>query len=534
MSNDLNTTHHVSVNFDEELGEYKTNGGVNRNNEDPNYVTAPVNMWLKAIDLCLNKLASDGLDFSSLVCISGCAQQHGSVWWRRSSSNLLASMNPDNYLHNALVSAFSLRDSPVWMDSSTSEECKMMERHLGGPERMAEVTGSRAYERFTGAQIAKIFRKRRDMYDITERITLISNFLASIFLGSYAPFDISDASGMNLMDLKTGAWSESCVAAALDGDKSEIDNLKSKLGSEKTDHIVDTARVVGGISDYFVKRYGFNRECKVSSFTGDNPGSFAGLNLAKNELFLSLGTSDTSCFWIDEPSPRINGHVLRNPIDPSKYMGLVCYKNGSLTRERIRDKCASGDWDKFSQLLNSVPRGNFGNIGFYFDLREIHPLVKGDFRFNKLDQRVEAFLPEIEIRACLEGQFLRLLHHSEQLGLKIDEIDRVLVTGGASANRAILEVVADVFRRPVFTIDMPNTACLGAAYLAKYSIEREEGHNIDSSTFQQIVFSGLKSGDKNLKKVADPTPIASIDVYLSLLKRYIKLEESIIANNPNN
>ena len=39
------------------------------------------------------------------------------------------------------------------------------------------------------------------------------------------------------------------------------------------------------------------------------------------------------------------------------------WKNGSLTRERIRDESAGGSWDLFNQLLDSTPRGNFGNLG---------------------------------------------------------------------------------------------------------------------------------------------------------------------------
>lgn len=42
------------------------------------------------------------------------------------------------------------------------------------------------------------------------------------------------------------------------------------------------------------------------------------------------------------------------------------FKNGSLTRERIRDECAEGSWQLFSDLLESTPRGNFGNIGKLF------------------------------------------------------------------------------------------------------------------------------------------------------------------------
>ncbi len=44
------------------------------------------------------------------------------------------------------------------MDSSTAAECRLLESKLGGPSRVAELTGSRAFERFTGNQIAKLAR----------------------------------------------------------------------------------------------------------------------------------------------------------------------------------------------------------------------------------------------------------------------------------------------------------------------------------------------------------------------------------------
>ena len=34
--------------------------------------------------------------------------------------------------------------------------------------------------------------------------------------------------------------------------------------------------ILGDIDNYFVKRFGFNKNCKVIAFTGDNPGSLIG------------------------------------------------------------------------------------------------------------------------------------------------------------------------------------------------------------------------------------------------------------------
>jgi sugar (pentulose or hexulose) kinase len=68
---------------------------------------------------------------------------------------------------------------------------------VGGPLALAELTGSRAYERFTGNQIAKIASApaTRGAYASTERISLISSMMCSVLAGDYAPIDFSDGCG---------------------------------------------------------------------------------------------------------------------------------------------------------------------------------------------------------------------------------------------------------------------------------------------------------------------------------------------------
>jgi xylulokinase len=107
--------------------------------------------------------------------------------------------------------------------------------------------------------------------------------------------------------------------------------------------------------------------------------------LGSNDIAVSLGTSDT-LFLSMQKLPEegfTEGHILANPISSeTEFMALLCFKNGSLTRERIRKEAAEGSWNIFNQLLDSTTRGNFGNIGFYFDLQEIIPKVRGKDKFT--------------------------------------------------------------------------------------------------------------------------------------------------------
>ena len=55
---------------------------------------------------------------------------------------MLAELKASNgFLHVQLGNAFSISDSPVWMDSSTSKECTMLERAVGGAQALANITG---------------------------------------------------------------------------------------------------------------------------------------------------------------------------------------------------------------------------------------------------------------------------------------------------------------------------------------------------------------------------------------------------------
>ncbi|XP_051839921.1 xylulose kinase isoform X1 [Antechinus flavipes] len=500
----LNVTYEESINFDKELPEFGTQGGVHVHS-DKLTVTSPVLMWIKALDIILEKMKSSGFNFSRVRALSGAGQQHGSVYWKRGACQTLRNLSPDLPLHQQLKSSFSLSDCPIWMDSSTTVQCRNLEKAVKGAQNLSEITGSRAYERFTGNQIAKIFKENPVAYSQTERIALVSSFAASLFLGSYTPIDYSDGSGMNLLHIRKKSWSQPCLdACALE--------LREKLGPA-----VPSNSILGPISSYLVQRYGFNSECKVIAFTGDNPASLAGMRLEEGDIAVSLGTSDTLFLWIKEPTPALEGHIFCNPVNSQEYMALLCFKNGSLMREKVRDESASGSWEEFSIALQSTEIGNCGNLGFYFDVMEITPETTGRHRFNADNQKVANFPKKIEIRALIEGQFMAKRIHAEKLGYRVVPSTKILATGGASHNKDILQVLSDVFNAPVYTIETANSACLGCAYRAIHGLT--VGGNV---SFADVVKLAPEP-----RLAATPTAGAA-QVYGPLLKRYAELEEQIV------
>ncbi len=49
---------------------------------------------------------------------------------------------------------------------------------------------------------------KEEIYQNTDHISLISSFVAEIFLGKYGSIDYSDGSGMNLLDINKYEWDD--------------------------------------------------------------------------------------------------------------------------------------------------------------------------------------------------------------------------------------------------------------------------------------------------------------------------------------
>jgi xylulokinase len=243
LDSNLNIIASELIHFDSDLPHYKTQDGVYRDPSNNGRIVSPTLMWIEALDLIFQKLSKSNLDFSKISAVSGSGQQHGSVYWKIGSSKILSSLDHKKPLLEQLENAFSIKESPIWMDCSTTAECRAIENAFGGALELAKVTGSRAYERFTGPQIKKIFDHQPEIYNNTERISLVSSFMASLFIGAYAAIDHSDGAGMNLMDIKEKAWSKVALEAT-------ATDLESKLGN-----LAPAYGVAGNIASYFVERF---------------------------------------------------------------------------------------------------------------------------------------------------------------------------------------------------------------------------------------------------------------------------------------
>ncbi|HEY0463555.1 MAG TPA: FGGY-family carbohydrate kinase, partial [Polyangiaceae bacterium] len=203
-------------------------------------------------------------------------------------------------------------------------------------------------------------------------------------------------------------------------------------------------------------------------FTGDNPSSFVGMGATEpGTAVISLGTSDTVFAAMREPrtDPRGYGHVFGNPA--GGFMCLIGFANGSLAREEVARRVGLS-WPAFeAAILQQTKAGNAGNSMLPYFFPEMTPkLLEPKVLLEGSDAFVAFQDPPANARAIVEAQALSMQRHSDWIG---ERPRSVRVTGGASKNRGILQVLADVFDARIETLQVSNSAALGAALRAAHA-----------------------------------------------------------------
>lgn len=513
---------------------YKEKYGIKKgviSNDETGEIVSPVAMWLDALDTIFGKMKEKEFPFNKVRGISGSGQQHGSVYWSNNAPTLMQDLNTDSPLSEQLKDAFTFENSPNWQDHSTGEEIKTFEEAVGGSDQLADITGSRAHYRFTGLQIRKLaVRTNPSKYKETYRISLVSSFMASVLLGEITNIEQAEACGMNLYDIKKNDYDDELLSLAAgvhptkDGatkeqTKAGVSELKKKLGEIKPISYENS----GDISPYFVNKYGFNSDVKIYSFTGDNLATIISLPLAPNDILTSLGTSTTVLLITENYIPSSQYHLFKHPTMPNNYMGMICYCNGSLAREKIRDSVNekngvkdSKSWDKFNELLDSSDTFN-NELGIYFPLGEIVPNASAQYKRCKLDDQnklitVDSWDVEEDVSSIVESQTLscrlragpmisssgsanstpspessgsRKLYqdlHQRFGDLYTDgkkqtfesltsRPHKVFFVGGASNNISIVKKMGSILGPTDgnYKVEIPNACALGGAYKASWS-----------------------------------------------------------------
>ena len=212
--------------------------------------------WWEAFVLGVKELIK-GVDPDDILGIGAGGQMHG-----------LVMLDKDNKV---------LRRSIIWCDQRTSKDCVEIEARVG-KEKLIEITANPALPGFTASKILWVRNNEPDIYAKCAHILLPKDYVRFMLTNEYAT-EVSDASGMQLLDIKNRCWSKEVL------EKLEID--ESLLGK-----MYESPEITGYITDEIAALTGLKAGTIVVGGAGDNAAAAVGMGVVENgKAFTTIGTS---------------------------------------------------------------------------------------------------------------------------------------------------------------------------------------------------------------------------------------------------
>lgn len=355
-----------------------------------------------------------------------------------------------------------IRPAKLWCDTSTTAECALLTKKLGGPKAAIRQTGNLILPGFTAPKILWLKRNEPENYRRLRHVLLPHDHLNFFLTGNYF-MEFGDASGTALLDVRKRAWSREAINAI---DKNLADWLPPLFPSDSS---------AGLLRSELARKYGFSGEVVVSAGGGDNMmGAIGTGNVMPGVVTASFGTSGTIYAYASQPVVDPAGEIAAFCSSSGGWLPLLCTMNVTTVTEQVRTLFAQ-DHAALAAAVEAVPPGAGGLVLLPYLAGERTPNVP-DGSGVLLGLNPKTFSAPYLARAAMEGVTLGMnygLRRLATLGVKAREIR---VTGGGAKSPVWRQIMADIFGVPVVAMKEDEGAALGGALQAAWCVARREGN----------------------------------------------------------
>lgn len=438
-TDDNQVVYTYTVNYDSALPHYKTKNGSITGLLEGVSESNPL-MWIEAVDHTFSEAVQHGILMNEIACISVSGQQHG-----------LVSLDSEGNL--------SRKQSKLWNDFSTQEECDILTQKTGGRDQMIQETGNTQRTGYTAGKIFHMLRHEPEIYHNSETFFLVHNYINWYLTGGVKVMEYGDTSGMALWNPITRQWSKKVINAI---DPALIHKLPPVRPPDQS---------IGNISSHLVQKFGFSPKCRIDAGSGDNMyGAIGTGNIEPGIVTISLGTSGTAYTFLEKPYIDPSGEIACFCDSTGHYLPLLCVSNLANGYNHVLNQFQLSH-DDFDDVIRQSRPGNGGRIllPWYEGERTPDlPLAAPVYFGFKTDD----FTREILCRAVLEGHILNLYDGFKKMGVVPKEIR---LTGGLANSDAWCQGIADIFESETFPVKGEGAA-LGAALHAAWVWFKENGY----------------------------------------------------------
>ena len=172
-----------------------------------------------------------------------------------------------------------IRPAILWNDGRTQKETDYLNNTIG-KDKLSKYTANIAFTGFTAPKILWVRNNEPDNFARISKIMLPKDYIAYKLSGSFCT-DVSDASGMLLLDVEHKCWSDEML---------NICGVKK----EQMPKLYESYEVVGTLKEDVAAQLGLPATVKVAAGAGDNAAAAVGTGTVGDAMCnISLGTSGT-------------------------------------------------------------------------------------------------------------------------------------------------------------------------------------------------------------------------------------------------
>ena len=401
--------------------------------------------WWKAVVTTVREVLQKGkLKPADVKGIGLSGQMHGSVFLDKQ----------DRVIRRALL----------WNDQRTTAECAEIEERAGGRKKLIKMVANPALTGFTAPKILWLRNHEPKNFAKLAKVLLPKDDVRRRLTGEYAT-EVSDASGMLLLDVAKRAWSKPLLS------KLELD--ESLLG-----RCYESEEVTGTLTKAAAEELGLTTDCKVVGGAGDCAAGAVGNGIVNSGvLSTSIGTSGVMFVHSDEvkidPEGRVHTfcHAVRGKWH---LMGVTLSAGGSLQWFRnalcqeLHAEAKKKGLEPYDLLTKEAAAVAAGSEGLYF-----LPYLSGE-RTPHADPNARGCFIGLTlahgrghmVRSVMEG-----VTHSLRDSLEIFRelkipVKQIRASGGGSRSPLWRQIQADVFGQKVVTLNAEEGPAYGVALLA--------------------------------------------------------------------
>ncbi len=356
-----------------------------------------------------------------------------------------------------------IRPSIIWCDQRTGAEVEDM-LGLMPRERWIEITANPPLTGWTAAKILWVRKNEPENYERCRHILLPKDYIRYVLTGVFAT-EVSDASGMQLLDVPGRCWSEEVL---------------NKLGIDPglLGKVYESCEVTGTILPEVADQTGLSADTKVVGGAGDNAAAAVGTGVVKDgTAFTTIGTSGvvfahSSQVTID-PKGRVHTCCCAVPgawhvmgVTQAAGLSLKWFKD-NFCQDYVEkaEKLGVDVYDLINEDIKQVEAGSDKLIYLPYLMGERTPHLDPDCRgvfFGLSAIHTKAHM----LRAIMEGVSYSLSDCNDILKEMGIEVGQMMACGGGGKSPVWRQMLADMYGCSVKTVAQTEGPALGVAILA--------------------------------------------------------------------